>query len=233
MKTLAKTTALAAALLFSVSTLAIAQGSGGAGGGSGGSAATGGTSGSGNAGPGNTGMGVTGSGMTGNTGTGISGSASTNNAINSNMSGTGGVNNVAGTLIGVGAAGAAFPPNAPPSSVAPLGTNNTGAPITSMDPSAIGNTPTVTNTPGANNVPGGLKADGTPVNPALANPKNTTLNNTGAPVTSTSPVIIGNTPTATNTPGVNNVPGGLKADGTPANPALLGHGASTTGQRSR
>ena len=127
-----------------------------------------------NSGPGNsasnTGMGVTGSGMTGNTGTGISGSVTTNNAINSNMSGTGGVNNVAGAQLGVGAAGTALPPNAPPSSVAPLGTNNTGAPITSMDPSAVGNTPTATNTPGANNVPGGLKADGTPANPALLGP---------------------------------------------------------------
>ena len=44
--------------------------------------------------------------------------------------------------------------------VAPLGTNNAGAPITSTNP-AVGNTPTATNTPGVNNVPGGLNPNGT------------------------------------------------------------------------
>ena len=44
--------------------------------------------------------------------------------------------------------------------IAPLGTNNAGAPITSTNP-AVGNTPTATNTPGDNNIPGGMKPNGT------------------------------------------------------------------------
>lgn len=52
--------------------------------------------------------------------------------------------------------------------LAPLGTNNAGAPITSTNP-AVGNTPTATNTPGINNIPGGMNPDGTaagtPTNP--------------------------------------------------------------------
>jgi hypothetical protein len=43
--------------------------------------------------------------------------------------------------------------------IAPLGTNNAGAPITSTNPS-VGNTPTATNTAGVNNVPGGVAAPG-------------------------------------------------------------------------
>ena len=60
---------------------------------------------------------------------------------------------------------------------APLGTNNSGAPITSLNPS-VGNTPTATNTPGVNNVPGGLNPNGTPNNPAAAT---SGLNSQGTP----------------------------------------------------
>ena len=61
---------------------------------------------------------------------------------------------------------------------APLGTNNAGAPITSLNPS-IGNTPTATNTPGVNNVPGGLNPNGTPADPVAAT---NGLNAQGTPV---------------------------------------------------
>jgi len=129
---------LTTALLIGISSAALAQGGGG---GSGGGSAGGAASSSGNG----TGAGSTTSSTSG---------APTSGAITPSQREAvkAGVNNAI-----------AIDP-----SIAPLGTNNAGAPITSTNP-AVGNTPTATNTPGVNNIPGGMNPDGTaagtPTNP--------------------------------------------------------------------
>ena len=70
--------------------------------------------------------------------------------------------------------------------LAPLGTNNAGAPITSTNP-AVGNTPTATNTPGVNNIPGGMNPDGTAAG-TPTNPRSVT-SGSGQQGTATSPEV--------------------------------------------
>lgn len=134
-----KLLALTTALLVGISSAALAQG-GGSGGGSSGGGAGGGAS---------------------SSGTGTGASSSTSSTSGTSPSGTVTPNQREAIQNGVNNAIAIDP------TIAPLGTNNTGTPITSTNP-ALGNTPTATNTPGTNNIPGGMNPDGT----AAATPTN-------------------------------------------------------------
>lgn len=136
-----KVLVLTTALMIGISSAALAQG----GGGSGGGGSSGGSAGGAASSSGNTGAGSTTSSTSGTPASGAV-TPSQRGAIQT------GINNA----------------TAVDPTIAPLGINNAGAPITSTNP-AVGNTPTATNTPGVNNIPGGMNPDGTaagiPTNP--------------------------------------------------------------------